>query len=103
CLTIYGWRKQEALPILALQASEQSQLIFSFNPFSDDINSQIVSQGNDGTHNLGVFFVKAQAVYKRAINLKAIYRESVEIAQGRIASPKVINAQLDIQSPELKQ
>jgi len=54
--------------------------------------SYIMRQRDDRPYDLRILLVKTHAVYKGAVNLEAINWESMQIAQGGIVSPEVIDS-----------
>jgi hypothetical protein len=80
------------LPIGALQSSQGGELFSGFYPFGHHFHAEIPRQGDNRADNLGIFTVGIHAPDKGAINLQDLQRKTVQIAQGGIASTKVVQA-----------
>ena len=67
-------------------------MLSCFYPLGYHFHAEIPRQCDDCADNLGIFTVGIHAPDKGAINLQDLQRETVQIAQGGIASTEVIQA-----------
>src|ERR1041384_2577282 len=95
-IVIDGAREEETLTILAAQHLQLLVLLFGFDTFGNDFHPEVASEGGDSTNDR-VVVVSRQARHERTIDLEVIERETMQVAERRIAGSKVVDAQLHAQ------
>jgi hypothetical protein len=95
-----GWGEEITLAEAATHGLKQLQLFFCLDSLGDDIHAENASQLEDGLHDLKRLMACIHALDERAVNLKNIEWKRVKMAQGAVASPKVIHVQGDAEAVE---
>src|ERR1700704_1742908 len=99
-VSIQRSREEIALRKFAMKRLQACQLTLRLHAFRDHVHTQIPSERRDGSDDFDVFVFLFNSIDEGTINLESVYREPMQIAQRRIASAKIINAQMDIQIRE---
>src|SRR5450631_4779045 len=81
------------LHLIAAPCSEEIQLRFSFNTFSDYLQLETVSQRDDGHGNACVVGLGGDIANEGSIDLECIERKTLQIGQAGIAGPEIIHCQ----------
>jgi len=71
------------------------ELFGGFDAFCDRVQPQHIAQRNNRFGNGLVFGVLPHVADESAVNFEGIYRQPVEIAEGRIAGTKVIDTNVN--------
>ena len=74
---------------------EDRELRFGFDALGDYLLFEALGEQYDRLQDLGILAVLADCDHERAVDLERIERQSVEIAQARIAGAKIVDAQPD--------
>src|SRR5687767_8644541 len=85
-----------ALAELARELLQPVHLVRGFDPFGGHVHRQAGGQRDDRADDLGVTAL-VHSTDERAVDLDRLKRKVVEVAQGGIAHPEVVEAQLDAQ------
>src|SRR5687768_2217327 len=89
-----------ALAELARELLQPVHLIRGFDPFGGHVHRQAGGQRHDRANDLGVAAL-VHAIDERAVDLDRLKGKVVQVAQGGIAHPEVVEAQLDPQRAQL--
>ena len=85
------WQTNSSQPIVALQSSQGGEMFSCFYTFGHHFHAEIPRQCDNRADNLGIY-CRHSCPRQRAIDLQDLQRKTVQIAQGGIASTKVIQA-----------
>ncbi len=96
----HGPPEQKPLSEAAADGGEKFLLRLSFDAFSDDVQSQVVSQANDGVHDRKRAAALVQPCNEGAVDLDGIHRKVAQVRQRCKSGPEVIKSDTDICFPE---
>src|SRR5678816_2938305 len=89
-------RKQKSLRVAATNLLQPPQLLPRFDAFGNDVRADASRQSDDAFDDSGaIVCLGGETADERAIDLQRVDREAMEIAQGRVPGPKVVQKQLD--------
>src|SRR5471030_3036685 len=83
--------KKIPLRFIALVLAQESQLLFSLNPFRDDLQVQHMTQRYDSHRNRLVVRVCWNVTNEGLVNLEPTHRKLLQRAEAGIARSKVVD------------
>src|ERR1041385_6615347 len=95
-----GTREEKSLTILPTQHLQLLVLLLSLNPLRNHFHAEVARERRDGPHN-GVVVLGRQTRHERPIDLQIVERETMQVAERRIASAEVVDTQLHTERAQL--
>ena len=79
---------------------QKGMLGFSLYAFGNGFESQAAGEGNHGRDNSRSIVTGCDILDKRLVYFQRAHWEALEVAEGRIAGPKVVNGEVDAHTPD---
>src|ERR1700738_4880530 len=92
-----------ALSFCATVVPEEVELSPCFDPFSDHSLLKACADSDHGADDGRISWVRSDVMHERLMEFQRVRRETPQISKARIASPEVINKQLDAHSFQFRQ
>src|SRR5579863_60899 len=86
--------EEKALRLIALVGPQRAGLLGRLDPLGDDLETEIVAESDDGTHDRRIVGLGGHVLDKGAIHLEPIHRKALEVRETRVARAEVIHGDL---------
>src|SRR5688500_1871589 len=96
-------REKIPLPLLTVQRAQLPQLLGCADPLGLRANADDLRQRKHRTNKTEIFFVGVHAADESAVDLDCIDRQTVEIAQRRVAGAEIVEVDLNSEVPYLRE
>src|SRR6185436_19298825 len=83
-----------SLDLVAFEIAKESQLLLGFHPFRHYAEPQAVRHGDDGPCDRCVVAVPRQVPNERAVDLEGVQGKALEVVQGRVARPEIVDREM---------